>query len=303
MRIVFFGTPEVAAVSLRALIDSSFEVVGVVTQPDRPKGRSGEPVAPPTKVIALENALHVLQPESPKEPSFAEELSALNPDCCAVVAYGHLLPREVLRVPAKGTINAHFSLLPRYRGAAPVQRAIMAGETKTGVSVFLLEPTLDTGPVIEQVEMPIEEQDTTGTLLERLANLGAASLLRALASIEDGSYVAIPQDDSLASPAPKIRPEEAHIDWNSPASDIRNLIRAMNPSPGAFTSHADRRLKVWSADVVSGSYEPGTIAKDLSIGTSKGALALREVQPEAKRRMLFEEYARGARISPGDRLT
>lgn len=305
MRVVFFGTPEVATVSLRAIIESRHEVAAVVAQPDRPRGRHGTAQPPPVKVLALEHGIAVLQPESPREEGFAVALRALAPDGCAVTAYGHILPRDVLAVSPKGTLNVHFSLLPAYRGAAPVQRAIMAGETETGVSVFLLEPTLDTGPVLEQVRVPILETDTAGTLLERLSPLGAALLVRCLDALEAGRATPVPQDPAAATPAPKIRPDEAQIDWARPAREIVNLVHALNPAPGAYSWLRGRRIKLWRAGAVAGEGEPGAVlapGEGFAVAAGLGAVRPLELQPEGRRRMGPEELARGWRLVPGDRF-
>jgi methionyl-tRNA formyltransferase len=223
MRVVFMGTPDVAVPSLRALLDSPHEVAAVVTQPDKPRGRGKGISASPVKHLAEERGIPVLQPASPKEEGFADALAVFEPQALAVVAYGHILPIAVLDVaPA---MNAHFSLLPRYRGAAPVQRALMDGATETGVSVFLLEPTVDTGPVIAVERVEIGPEETAGELLDRLAPIGARLLVRALADLERGTLSPVPQTDVEATPAPKVRPEEAEIDWQRPAPDLANLAR------------------------------------------------------------------------------
>jgi methionyl-tRNA formyltransferase len=305
VRVVFFGTPAVAVDVLRALLDSRHEVVGVVTQPDRPRGRHGTPQQPPVKALALEHGLAVLQPDSPKDEGFAASIRALSPDAGAVAAYGHLLPRDVLAVPPRGTLNVHFSLLPKYRGAAPIQRAIMAGERETGVSVFLLEPTLDTGPVILQAREPIAPDDTAGSLLARLAPAGAGLLVRSLELLEAGSAQPIPQDPSAASSAPKIRPEEAEIDWANPAERIVDLVRALNPAPGAHTWLRAKRVKVWRAAAAPGAAFPGAVlhpGEDFVVAAGRGAVRLLELQPEGKRPMRPEELARGWRLRPGDRF-
>jgi methionyl-tRNA formyltransferase len=305
VRVVFFGTPDVAAASLRRLLESGHTVAGVVTQPDKPRGRHGTPQPPPVKEVALAAGVPVLQPANPKQEGFAEELAKLEPEACAVVAYGHLLTPAVLAVPPKGTVNVHFSLLPRYRGAAPVQRAVMAGESETGVSVFVLESTLDTGPVIEQVRVPIEGDDTSGTLLERLGPIGADALVRVLDAIEAGTARPVPQSDAEATPAPKIRPEEEAIDWRSPARDIVNLVRALNPNPGAYTWFRGKRVKVWRAVAAQGTGEPGTVldpGSSFAIATGDAAVRPLELQPEGKKRTAAADLARGWRLAPGDRF-
>lgn len=303
MRVVFFGTPDIAAFTLRRLLASRHEIAAVVTQPDKPRGRHGTPQPPPAKTAAT--GIPVLQPKTPKQEGFATELAALAPDACAVVAYGHLLPPAVLAVPPKGTVNVHFSLLPRYRGAAPVQRALMAGEAETGVSVFVLEPTLDTGPVVEQVRVAIEADDTAGTLLARLAPVGAEALVRALDALEAGTAAPIPQTDAEATPAPKIRPEEERIDWSRPAGEIVGLVRALNPNPGAYTWFRGKRVKVWQAEAAGGAGEPGLVldhGEGFSIAAGAGAVRPIELQPDGKRRMSAAELARGWRLGAGDRF-
>jgi methionyl-tRNA formyltransferase len=305
VRVVFFGTPEPGVAALAALIDSRHDVVAVVTQPDRPRGRSRTPVPPPVKERALAAGLPVLQPESPRESGFAEALAGYAPDVCAVVAYGHILPTDVLAVPARGFVNVHFSLLPRYRGAAPVQRAVMAGETETGVTTFLLEPTLDTGPILAVAREPISPEDTAGTLMERLSTVGASLLVETLNAMEDGTLDLRTQDATIATPAPKVKPEEATIDWSRPAKEIANLVRGLNPSPGAHTTFRGKRLKVWNATALPGAARAGEVAyagKDrFAVGTGDGVLDLLEVQLEGGKRLRAEEFVRGHHPEPGER--
>jgi len=300
MRVVFMGTPEVSVPALRVLIDSAHEVAAVVTQPDKPRGRGRDVSASPVKLLAEERGIPVLQPGSPKDDGFTDALSVFEPQALAVVAYGHILPRAVLAIaPA---MNAHFSLLPRYRGAAPVQRALMDGVTETGVSVFMLEPTVDTGPVVAVERVEVAPDETAGELLERLAPIGAQLLVRALDDLERGTLEAIPQSDLDASPAPKIKPEEAEIDWTQPARDLANLVRALNPRPGAFTTAGGKRLIVWRARAVDDSGPPGTVlvaGPGLTVAAGDGALALAEVQLEGKRSLPAEEFVRGRRIAVG----
>jgi methionyl-tRNA formyltransferase len=304
MRVVFMGTPDVAIPSLRALLDSPHEVTAVVTQPDKPRGRGKGISASPVKLLAEEHGIPVLQPASPKEEGFADALAVFEPQALAVVAYGHILLRAVLDVaPA---MNAHFSLLPRYRGAAPVQRALMDGATETGVSVFLLEPTVDTGPVVAVERVEIGPEESAGELLGRLAPIGARLLVRALGDLESGTLSPVPQSDVEASPAPKIRPEEAEIDWRRPARDLANLVRALNPQPGAFTTARGKRLLVWRARPVDGSGEPGTVLRagpDLVVATGSGGLSLTEVQVEGKRALQAEDFLRGYRLEVGRPLS
>lgn len=302
MRVVFFGTPDVAVPGLRALLASEHQVTGVVTQPDRPRGRGRTPVSSPVKEVAIEARLPLLQPESPKREGFADALSALEPEMLAVIAYGHILPLDVLAVaPA---MNVHFSLLPRYRGAAPVQRALMDGATESGVSVFLLEPTVDTGPVLVRRGVPVGPEETAGEVLERLAPLGADLLLEALTGYAAGTLVAEPQDDAEASGAPKIKAEETRIDWSATAVDVVNRIRGLSPKPGAWTTFRGKRLNVYRARVESGVGGAGEIIDDAApvVAAGDGGVRLLEVQPEGKRRMTGEEFARGYRPGSGEML-
>lgn len=307
MRVVFFGTPETAAVALTALRERH-EVVAVVTQPDRPVGRAREAAAGPVKILALESGLPVLQPGSPRDPGFAEALAAYRPEALGIVAYGHILPVEVLEVaPA---VNVHFSLLPRYRGAAPVQRALMDGATETGVTTFLLEPTVDTGPVLAQESVRVDPEETAGDLLGRMAPIGARMLVASLDALSSGEREGRPQDPALASPAPKIKPEETAIDWSWPAARIVNLVRALNPSPVAWTTFRGRRLNLWRARVlegiVEGAGEPGGVLLGgpggFAVAAGVGAVSPVELQPEGKRRMSAEEFARGHHPAPADCL-
>jgi methionyl-tRNA formyltransferase len=301
VRVVFFGTPEPAAVALDALLDSRHDVAAVVTQPDRPRGRSGTPVPPPAKERALAAGLPVLQPETPREPGFADALGSYAPDVCAVVAYGHILPSEVLAVPMRGFVNVHFSLLPRYRGAAPVQRAVMAGETETGVSTFLLEPTLDTGPILAVAREPIAPDDNAGTLMERLAALGARLLVETLDGLETGTLSPQTQDPLLATAAPKVKPEEGRIDWSRSAGQIANHVRGLNPAPGAYSAFRDKRLKIWRAQAQEGTRTgnppPGSVVdlgKDrFGVAAGDGVLELLEVQQEGNKRLDAGAFVRG----------
>ena len=305
MRVVFFGTPEPAAAALDALLASRHEVAAVVTQPDRPRGRSGTPQPSPVKIGALEAGLPVLQPSSPRDEGFAEELAGIRPEACAVVAYGHILPVEVLAVPPRGTVNVHFSLLPAYRGAAPVQRAIMAGETETGVTIFLLEPTVDTGPMLAQLRERIDPDDSTGSLLQRLAPIGARALVETLDGLEAGTLKRVEQDPALASPAAKIKPEEGAIDWSRPAVDIANHVRALDPSPGAYSDFRGKRIKLWRARAIDGAAAgPGTVVdagKDrLVVATGAGLLEVRELQQEGAKRLEASAFVRGHRPRAGE---
>jgi methionyl-tRNA formyltransferase len=307
VRVVFFGTPEPAAVALDALLESRHEVAAVVTQPDRPRGRSGTPVPPPAKVRALAAGLPVLQPQSPRDPGFAGSLAGYSPDVCAMVAYGHILPSEVLAVPSHGFVNVHFSLLPLYRGAAPVQRAVMAGETETGVTTFLLEPTLDTGPILVVAREPIAPEDTAGTLMQRLAVLGARLLVETLDGLEDATLDPRPQDPGLATPAPKLKPEEGKLDWERSAAELANHVRGLNPAPGAYSTFRDKRIKVWRARPLDDQEGPPGSVVDLGkdrfgVGTGDGVLEILEVQQEGNKRLDAGAFVRGHHPKPGEVL-
>lgn len=304
MRVVFLGTPDPAAVALAALLDSAHEVLAGVTQPDRPRGRGRTLAPPPVKELAIDRGLPVLQPESPNRDGFPRTLEDLRPEAFAVVAYGHILSPEVLAVaPA---VNVHFSLLPRYRGAAPVQRAIMDGETETGVTTFLLEPTVDTGPTLLQEGAGIGPEETAAQLLGRLAPIGARLLVASLDRLSAGDRSGMPQDPALASSAPKLKPEEARINWTQPAPRIANLVRALNDSPGAWTTFRGKRVNVWRARPEAAAGEPGALRvlgkEQFAIGAGDGSVIPVEIQPEGKRRMSGEEFARGYRLRDGERF-
>lgn len=296
MRIVFFGTPEVAVPALDALIASPHQVVATVTQPDRARGRGRGVSASAVKRRAGDAGIAVCQPTSPKQDGFCEQLRSLQPDALAVVAYGHILPRAVLEVaPA---VNAHFSLLPAYRGAAPVQRALMDGATRTGVTVFLLEPSVDSGPILRREETEIGAEEDAGSLLERLAPIGARLLVEAIDALAAGE-TGIPQDAGEASRAPKITPDEQRIDWSLPAETIAARIRGLSPRPGAYTSFRGKRLLVRRTAVVDGHGTPGTMLGGAVVATGERALELLEVQPEGKRVMSGDDFVRGYRPEQG----
>lgn len=314
MRIVFLGTPEVAVPALDALVAADdVEVVAVVTNPDRPKGRSKQPVPPPVKVAAERHGLPVWQPVKPIE--VIDELEALDVDACAIVAYGALLPRRVLDAGGRGFVNLHFSLLPRWRGAAPVQHAIRAGDEVTGVTCFVLDEGMDTGPVLATREEAIAPEDTSGSLLERLADVGAPVLLDALRRLVAGETPE-PQPDDGATLAPKITPEHTLIDWSAPARAVADLVRSADPAPGAHTTFRDKRLKVWSVRPVAADEVPdGTSVEGAAPGEvvavgkraavvacGDGAVELLAVQPEGKGRVDGAAFVNGQRPEPGERL-
>jgi methionyl-tRNA formyltransferase len=306
MRIVFFGTPEFAAVSLRALLRERFTVAGVVTQPDRPQGRSRSTlVEPPVKTVAVAAGLPVLQPARPVGDLFLAALRRLEPDLGVVVAYGHILRPEVLSVPPRGMINVHASLLPRFRGAAPIQHAILDGETETGVSIMVMEAGLDSGPVLHRVPTPIEPDETAGSLTSRLAVLGAAGLVEALSLVAAGAARPQAQDDALATFAPKVDRAAARIDWSRDAAAIARQIRAFDPAPGAWTTLGGDPVKLFSPRVSDRTGEPGAVlaaGERLVIACGHGSVMVREVQPAGRARMNAEAWARGRGIAAGRQL-
>jgi len=299
LRIVFMGTARFAVPALERLVGNGFAIPAVVTGPDRPRGRGRELSPTPVKEAASGSGLNVLQPERLKDAAFAEAIRSLGPDLIVVVAF-RILPPEVFRIPRLGSINLHASLLPRYRGAAPINRAIMNGEVETGVTTFFLEESVDTGNILLQARTPILPDDDAGTLHDRLADVGAEILLHTVRLVEQGKAVPRPQDPSQASPAPKIFKEDCRIDWHAPAENVRNHIRGLSPHPAAFTTHGGRVLKLFRAHIVAGSLPPGTvdIMKDsLFVGTADDPLAIDDLQQEGKKRMTAPEFLRGYRIS------
>lgn len=311
MRLVFAGTPEAALPSLDALAASSHEVVAVVTRPDARAGRGRSLVPSPVRVRAEELGMPVLTPPSPKDPAFQERLWELAPDVCPVVAYGALIPRSALDIPVHGWVNLHFSLLPAWRGAAPVQHAVMAGDEVTGATTFLIEQGLDTGPVYRVMTEPIRPTDTTGDLLDRLATAGAGLLLATMDGIESGELVAKPQAAEGVSLAPKVTVGDARIDWRQPAPAVDRLVRGCTPDPGAWTTFRGQRLKVLPVaplaawDGPAGPLEPGELLVRkgaVVVGTGSGPVLLGTVQAQGTRAMPAPDWARGARIGAGERL-
>lgn len=307
MRLVFAGTPQTAVPSLRALLaNERHEVVAVVTRPDARAGRGRHLAESPVKQVALEAGVEVLQPAKPREPEFLERLSALAPDCCPVVAYGALIPQAALDIPVHGWVNLHFSLLPAWRGAAPVQHALIAGDEITGASTFQIEAGLDTGPVFGVVTEAVRATDTAGDLLERLAVSGAQLLVATLDGIEDGRLEARPQAADGVSVAPKLEPEDVQVRWDQPAVAIDRLIRGATPAPGAWTTFRGKRLKLGPVRVeAEGSLPPGALEvarQGVRVGTATVPVLLGEVQAEGKPRMPADAWARGTRPEAGERL-
>ncbi|MET7762598.1 methionyl-tRNA formyltransferase [Streptomyces sp. NPDC005393] len=308
MRLVFAGTPEVALPALDALIASErHEVVAVVTRPDAPAGRGRRLVASPVAERAEEAGIEVLKPAKPRDPDFLARLSEIAPDCCPVVAYGALLPKAALEIPAHGWVNLHFSLLPAWRGAAPVQHAVLAGDEVTGASTFQIEEGLDSGPVYGVVTEDVRATDTSGDLLTRLAFAGAGLLRATMDGIEDGTLRSVPQPAEGVSLAPKIKVEDAEIDWTAPALRVDRLVRACAPAPGAWTTFRGERLKVVSAAMVADRTdltpgEPAATKRAVYVGTGSHAVELTWVRPQGKKPMPAADWARGVRIAGGERL-
>ncbi len=313
MRVVFFGTPEFALPTLDALLESGTEVAAVVTQPDRPRTRSHSTLLPtPVKSRALHAGIPVLQPERPRGDEFLAAIRALDADVGVVVAYGHLLRPELLAIPRHGMVNVHASLLPRWRGAAPIHWAVMAGDAMTGVSIMRMEAGLDSGPVWHQVTTPINDADTTGSLFTRLAHMGGEALIATLPRIVAGA-AATGQDESQVTLAPKIDRETARIRWDASVSEVSRQIRAMDPFPGAWTMLGDESIKLFGPSVGAQRAAPlqplfaptGTIvATDvaLSVVCNDGLLEIGEVQPAGRRRMPSAEWLRGATLTTASRF-
>ncbi len=307
MRIVFFGTPAFAVPSLQALFDGPDSVVGVVCQPDRPAGRGQHLQPPPVKLLAAAHGVPIAQPEKLRSGSFPDLLRSWQPDLAVVAAYGRILPRDLLDVPRLGCINVHASLLPKYRGAAPIQWAILRGEVVTGVTIMRLNERMDEGDILLQREMPIAPDETYGELQDRLAALGAEALREALEGLRAGTLHGQLQDHAAATLAPLIAKEDGRIDWSRPAVEIARMVRAFNPWPSAFTSLGDKRLKVHRArasnDTVTAA--PGTVLSrggDLRVATGQGVVTVDELQLEGRKRLSADEFIRGGLLAVGIRF-
>jgi len=311
VRLVFAGTPEVALPALDAIAASRHELLAVLTRPDARAGRGGREGRRNARSAvarwADEHGVPVLQPARPSQPDFLADLAGLAPDCCPVVAYGALLPKTALDVPRLGWVNLHFSVLPAWRGAAPVQRSVMAGDEVTGATTFLLEEGLDTGPVLGVLTETIRPADTAGDLLERLSAAGAGLLVASLDGLEDGSVVPVPQPTDGVSIAPKVTVEEAQVDWRLPGFTVDRRIRGCTPAPGAWTTFRGERLKLGPVRVLpdDDGLQPAEVraTRDaVHVGVAAGAVALGEVQPAGKRMLPASDWARGARPAVGERL-
>lgn len=307
-RAVFMGTPEFAVPSLRALVEAGYDIVGVVTQPDRPAGRGRRLLAPAVKEAALTLGLPVLQPQTLRRPEIIQELRELSPDVMIVAAYGEILRPEVLSIPPHGCLNLHASLLPRHRGAAPVVATILAGDEVTGITVMLMDEGLDTGPVLAQSSLPVSPDDTTGSLMGKLAYLAADLLIDTLPAWLAAEIVPQPQDHEQATYHKRVHKEDGLVDWSLPAVEIWRRVRAYHPWPGAYTYWQDRQLKILRAQPLEGWAGPGSpgevirTTQGIAVVTGQGALLLKEMQMAGKRPLGTEDFVRGRRDFVGASL-
>ncbi|MDH5668439.1 MAG: methionyl-tRNA formyltransferase [Nitrospira sp.] len=308
MRIVFMGTPEFAVPSLQALLDSTDEVVGVVSQPDRPKGRGHELAPPPVKILAQQAGIPILQPLKIRTPDFLEALAAWKPDVIAVTAYGRILHAPILNLPPMGCVNVHGSLLPKYRGAAPVQWAVINGESETGITTMLMDEGMDTGSMLLQESIPILPDDTAGTLAPRLASLGGRLLVETISRLKAGTITPMTQDHARATLAPLLKKEDGAIDWSTDAQSIANRIRGLSPWPGAYTFYGQERWNIWKAAAAQTptQEQPGTLLavtkQSLTVSTGGGALEILEIQAANSKRMSIAQFLAGHRLNPGEQL-
>lgn len=309
MRILFWGTPDFAVPPLEALLGEGFDVVGVVTQPDRPVGRARTLTPPPVKEVARREGLPVLQPERPRGDAFIAELAELHADLNVVVAYGHMLPTAVIGLPRRGTINIHASILPELRGAAPIETAVRRGFTETGVTIMRMVLAMDAGPILHVARVPILADETGGELRNRLSEVGAQALIEALALMDVGQLPEREQEHSLATFSPKIEREDARIDWRSPAADVANVIRAYDPRPGAFTVQRGGDVKCFGAQLstlTAPTTQPGTVVgideEGMLVSCGDGPLRISTVHPSGKRRQRASEWLAGRGVAIGDVL-
>lgn len=307
MRLVFMGTPDFAVPTLEALVKGGHEVIAAVTQPDKPKGRGKSVLMTPVKEKALEYGIPVYQPVKARDPEFAELLKGLAPDVIVVVAFGQLLPKAILDIPAYGCVNVHASLLPKYRGAAPIQWAVIDGEKKSGVTTMLMDVGLDTGDMLEKAEIELDPKETGGSLFDKLSGLGGKLILSTLEKLETGTAVRTPQGETDTHYAKMLNKSMGEIDWTMDAEAIERLIRGLNPWPSAYTFLKGKTVKIWDADVVSGVCcgEPGRIiaTKDsLLVETGRQLLSVKELQLEGKKRMDTAAFLRGFSIEDGSRF-
>jgi len=306
--IVFMGTPQIAADTLQSLLDRSESIVGVVTQPDRPAGRGQKPSPSPVRKLAEARGIPVIAPQKIKAPEFAEALRSWHPQVIVVVAYGRILPKTILELAPNGCVNVHYSLLPKYRGAAPAAWTIINGEREGGVTTMKLVEKMDAGAIYLQQALPLTADETTGSLQAKLTPIGAGLLMQTLQGLKDRTITAREQDENLATPAPMLKKEDGLIDWTKPPEEIERRVRGLDPWPGSFTYVSGKMLKVHRAKVLTCAPpgDPGQViradAAGFWIGTSSGLIELAEVQLENKKRLFGVEFIRGARIKAGDRL-
>ncbi len=308
-RIIFMGTPEFAVPALRDLHKNGQDVALVVTQPDRPKGRGRKVIPPPVKEVAVSFGYEINQPASIRTDEFANHMAKYKPDIIVVVAYGHIIPKNILAIPKIATINIHASLLPKYRGPAPIQWAIINGEKETGVTIILMDEGLDTGDILLSSKVEIFPDDTSGILHDRLSALGADLLIQTIKSFETGNINPIPQDHTQATYAHILKKNDGRMNWEMPAQTLEAFIRGMTPWPGAFTFHGNKRLKIFKArPIIIDTVEiPGTVIKrfpdELCVATGKGVLSLIKIQSESGKRLLIKDFLRGYKIPPGTVLS
>lgn len=306
MRVIFMGTPDFAAASLKALIDAGHEIQAAVTQPDKPKGRSGELSPSPVKVLAEKNGIKVYQPVKVREKEFVEVLEGYKPDVIVVVAFGQIIPESILNIPKYGCINVHGSLLPKYRGAAPIQWAVLDGEKETGITTMLMDKGLDTGDMLIKRVVRIEEDETSGTLFEKLMKLGAEALTDTLSGLEKGELIPEKQGESPTDYARMLTKSMGIIDFNNTAAKLDCFIRGMNPWPSAYTVLYGKTLKIWAAKPIEMKGEAGMVLEvrkdSFVVACGEGALEILEVQLEGKKRMSAGEFLKGTKLAAGQRF-
>ena len=308
MKIVYMGTPDFAVPALESIIEAGHEVLLVVTQPDRPKGRGKELAFSPVKECALKHGIEAFQPEKIKTPESVAELKKYDADIYVVAAFGQLLSQEVLDIPKFGCVNIHASLLPKYRGAAPIQQAIIDGEEETGVTIMQMALGMDTGDILVTESLKIEDEDTGGSLFDKLSELGGRLIVKALPMIENGEITPIPQDEAKATKCGKITKDMGLIKWDMSAKKISDLVRGLNPWPSSFTKYNGKTLKIWNVKALDEKVdgEPGTVKEvtkeSIFVNTGEGVLEIKEVQLEGKKRMLVKDFLLGYTIASGDKL-
>lgn len=306
MRIIFMGTPEFACPTLKTLIDRGEQVIAVVTQPDRPKGRGQQTLPPPVKVLAEQHGIPVMQPVKVRHPDAIEEIRALNPDLIVVVAFGQILPKALLDIPKHGCINVHASLLPYYRGAAPLNWCIINGEAETGVTTMMMDVGLDTGDMLLKKSTPIDPDEDTRSLHDRLSVIGAELLAETLDQLAAGKLVPEKQDDSLTCYAPMLKKEDGQIDWSKDAASIKNLVRGMTPWPGAYSYLDDKILKVYRVQTGTGAGTPGSVISagrnGIEVACGEGSIVIQELQLEGKKRLPAADFVAGCKVEPGAEL-